>query len=85
MAGAIPGAQQHITKDLHPHIVKAMVSIPDMAPGDCIFWHCDGVHAVDKVCNNETDSSVFYIPAAPVCAKNIQYISRQKHAFENGT
>lgn len=84
MAGAIPGVQQHILKDIHPHIIQAMVSIPVVNPGDCVFWHCDCVHAVEGVCDSPTDSSVLYIPAAPLCAKNAEYAAKQRHAFECG-
>lgn len=87
MGGADPCSLvgQHILKDLHPHILQAMVSIPEVNPGDCVFWHCDGVHAVDPICDSATDSSVFYIPTAPLCDKNAQYALKQRHAFESGT
>lgn len=84
MAGAIPGVQQHILQNIHPHILQAMVSIPEVKPGDCVFWHCDCVHAVEAVCDSPTDSSVLYIPATPLCEKNAQYALKQRHAFETG-
>ncbi len=84
MAGAIPGVQQHILENFHPHIVSAMVSIPEVNPGDCVFWHCDSVHAVEGICNSPNDSSVFYIPATPLCAKNVEYALKQRNAFEFG-
>lgn len=84
MGGAIPGVQQHILENLHPHIMEAMVSIPEVNPGDCVFWHCDMVHAVEGICDSPTDSSVFYIPATPLCAKNAEYALKQRIAFELG-
>lgn len=84
MAGAIPGVQQHILENIHPHIVNAMVSIPEVNPGDCVFWHCDSVHAVEGICNSPADSSVFYIPATPLCPKNAEYALKQRNAFEAG-
>lgn len=76
--------QQHILEHIHPHIIKAMVSIPEVNPGDCVFWHCDCVHAVEPICDSPTDSSVFYIPATPLCAKNAQYAFKQRMAFTLG-
>lgn len=84
MGGAIPGVQQHILEHIHPHIIQSMVSIPKVNPGDCVFWHCDCVHAVEGICNSPTDSSVFYIPATPLCAKNAEYALKQRTAFELG-
>lgn len=84
MAGAVPGVQQHILESFHSHIIEAMVSIPEVNPGDCVFWHCDSVHAVEGICNSPSDSSVLYIPATPLCAKNAEYALRQRKAFEAG-
>jgi hypothetical protein len=84
MGGAMPGAQQYILPSLHPHIVNSVVSIPQVGPGDCVFWHCDCVHAVEPLCSGEGDSSVLYIPATPLCPKNVDYLLKQRHAFING-
>ncbi|XP_037036904.1 uncharacterized protein YbiU-like isoform X2 [Bradysia coprophila] len=84
MGGAIPGVQQHILESFHPHIIRAMVSIPEVNPGDCVFWHCDSVHAVEGICNSPTDSSVMYMPAAPLCVKNAECALKQRNAFEAG-
>lgn len=84
MAGASPGVGQNILPDLHPHIVNAIVSIPEVNPGDCVFWHCDGVHAVEECCDGTTDSSVLYIPSSPLCNKNAEYLLRQRETFVNG-
>lgn len=85
MAGASPGVQQNILPDLHPHIVDAMVSVPEVNPGDCVFWHSDCVHAVEAFCGSVSDSSVLYIPATPLCRKNAEYLLRQREAFVHGT
>jgi predicted 2-oxoglutarate/Fe(II)-dependent dioxygenase YbiX len=54
---------------LHPELElsTSMVSIPHVSPGDMVFWHCDTIHTVVPVHRSQSDSSVFYIPAAPLC------------------
>ncbi|KAG2188253.1 hypothetical protein INT44_001006 [Umbelopsis vinacea] len=84
MGGSRPGSQQLLTEEQHPHIIKTLVSIPSVHPGDCVFWSADTVHAVENECNNPTDSSVFYIPVAPLCAINSKCLRRQRDNFEKG-
>ncbi|CAL8144552.1 unnamed protein product [Orchesella dallaii] len=84
MCGALPGAQQHILPEFHQPLIDAVVSIPHVNPGDCVFWHCDGIHAVEECCNSLTDSSVFYIPSTPLCLNNIKYLAKERYAFEEG-
>ncbi|KAH8547868.1 DUF1479 domain protein [Umbelopsis sp. PMI_123] len=84
MGGSRPGSQQLINEEQHPHIMKTVVSIPSVKPGDCVFWSADTVHAVESVCNNPTDSSVFYIPVAPLCAINSKCLRRQRDNFDKG-
>ena len=43
------------------------------------------IHAVDKVHNGTTDSSVLYIPACPLTEANAQYLARQRETFLRGT
>jgi hypothetical protein len=43
------------------------------------------IHAVDKVHNGPTDSSVLYIPVCPVTEQNAEYMVRQRSAFKRGT
>ena len=84
--GTIPGRGQEMNNSLHPHLdlSKSMISIPEVNPGDMVFWHCDCIHGVDPVHRGEKDSSVFYIPSAPLCEVNIDYLLKQKYSFENG-
>jgi hypothetical protein len=72
---------------LHPHLEleKAMTHIPDVGPGDYVAWHCDSIHAVDKVHAGKGDSSVMYIPACPLTEVNVRYLVRQRNAFLDGT
>ncbi|CAF1452616.1 unnamed protein product [Adineta steineri] len=84
--GAVPGRGQEMNDSLHPNLElsTSMVSIPTVNPGDMVFWHCDTIHAVDPIHGGQTDSSVFYIPAAPLCEVNAEYLVRQRHSFEQG-
>lgn len=42
------------------------------------------IHAVDKVHNGTADSSVLYIPVAPLTEANAEYLSRQRASFSAG-
>ncbi|KAI1162718.1 DUF1479 domain protein [Nemania serpens] len=85
--GALPGRGHELNTDLHPHLElnTSMVHIPQVKPGDFVVWHCDVIHAVDKIHNGQSDSSVLYIPICPVTEKNAEYLLRQKKAFLDGT
>ncbi|KAI8631428.1 DUF1479 domain protein [Xylariaceae sp. FL1651] len=87
LQGATPGHGQELSADLHPHLEldKSMVHMPQVRPGDFVVWHCDTIHAVDKVHQGQSDSSVLYIPICPVTEQNAQYLLRQKNAFLDGT
>ncbi|CAF3722721.1 unnamed protein product [Rotaria sp. Silwood1] len=84
--GAIPGRGQEMNERLHPELElsTSMVPIPKVRPGDMVFWHCDMIHAVDSVHRGQSDSSVFYIPAAPLCEVNVKYLAQQRDAFTQG-
>ncbi|KAI5842372.1 DUF1479 domain protein [Tricharina praecox] len=80
--GAAMGACQELSSDNHPglRLQEGMVSIPEVAPGDFVAWHCDAIHAVDKTHAGRADSSVFYIPATPLTPGNVEALRRQKDA-----
>ncbi|KAI0912771.1 hypothetical protein F4823DRAFT_580332 [Ustulina deusta] len=85
--GATPGHGQELNAELHPHLEldTSMVHMPEVKPGDFVTWHCDTIHAVDKIHQGQSDSSVLYIPICPVTEKNAQYLVRQRKAFLDGT
>jgi hypothetical protein len=87
LQGATMGCTQELSDVLHPHLqlYKTMVHVPDVNPGDYVAWHCDSIHAVDKVHAGKEDSSVMYIPACPLTEVNARYLVRQRDAFLNGT
>ncbi|KAI1407995.1 DUF1479-domain-containing protein [Hypoxylon sp. FL1857] len=87
LQGASPGHGQEFNTILHPHLDldNTMVHVPPIRPGDYVVWHCDTIHAVDKVHTGTTDSSVLYIPVCPVTELNARYLVRQRNAFLGGT
>ncbi|KAK7941595.1 uncharacterized protein PG986_013982 [Apiospora aurea] len=87
LQGAEPGFGQELSAALHPHLDldRTMVHMPPVEPGDFVVWHCDTIHAVDKVHTGPSDSSVLYIPICPVTEQNAQYLARQRQAFLDGT
>ncbi|KAI1370836.1 DUF1479-domain-containing protein [Hypoxylon crocopeplum] len=87
LQGATPGHGQELNATLHPHLdlEHTMVHMPPIRPGDYVVWHCDTIHAVDKVHKGNSDSSVLYIPVCPVTELNARYLVRQRNAFLTGT
>jgi hypothetical protein len=87
LQGATLGCTQELNNALHPHLElsKTMIHVPDVRPGDYVAWHCDSIHAVDKVHAGWGDSSVLYIPACPLTETNARYLVRQREAFLDGT
>lgn len=82
--GANPGRVQDLYPEFHQELMDGLVPIPDIAPGDTVWWHPDLVHAVEPVHCGKEDAAAFYIPAAPLCAANARYAARQAEAFEQG-
>jgi hypothetical protein len=74
---------QELNETTHPHLRldKTMISLPKMEPGDQVYWHCDAVHAVESEHHGTSDSSVLYIPAAPLTVKNARYLRDQRTNF----
>lgn len=83
--GAAMGAGQELLATEHPHIYSnGFVSIPRVQPGDAVFWHCDVAHMVENQHRGTEDSSVLYIPAAPLCEVNARYLKSQRESFLEG-
>ncbi|KAL0955494.1 hypothetical protein HGRIS_001734 [Hohenbuehelia grisea] len=77
---------QELNEKTHPHfqLQKTMTSIPKVEPGDQVYWHCDGVHAVESHHGGQGDSSVLYIPAVPLTLHNALYLRDQRINFLSG-
>lgn len=74
------------TPESHPNmrLEETMISIPDVKPGDTVWWHCDLVHAVETEHTGNEDSAVMYIPAVPLTPMNQAYIEKQRESFLRG-
>ncbi|CAI6339659.1 unnamed protein product [Periconia digitata] len=85
--GATPGRGQELSHLLHPHLhlAKSMIHMPTVQPGDYVAWHCDTIHAVDRIHKGAADSSVLYIPACPLTEDNAKYLATQRSMFVQGT
>lgn len=84
LCGAAPGRALGVSPEWHPELVAGMVPIPEVQPGDAVFWHTDICHAVGDRHAGQDYASVIYIGAAPDCPKNRAYLPKQKAAFLAG-
>jgi hypothetical protein len=84
LCGVAPGRVLPISEQWHPLLIKAQTSIPALEPGDSVWWHCDVIHSVAPVTEQQGWGNVMYIPAAPMCDKNLAYAHKVKIALENG-
>jgi len=84
LCGAAPGRALGVSAEWHPELMAGVVSIPEVQPGDTVFWHTDICHAVGDKHAGSDYASVIYIGSAPDCPKNRAYLPRQKEAFVAG-
>jgi len=84
LCGVAPGRVLPISEKWHPLLIEALTSIPALEAGDSVWWHCDVIHSVAPVENQQGWGNVMYIPAAPLCEKNLSYARKVKVALENG-
>ena len=69
----------------HSLLLQALSGIPDVRAGDSVWWHCDMIHSVAPVENQQGWGNVMYIPAAPWCPRNEQYAASVRDAFLTGS
>ena len=84
LCGAQPGRALGASAQWHQTLLDGLVSIPQMEPGDTIWWHSDVIHAVEDKHGGSGYSNVIYIGAAPWCAKNEAFAKKQAAAFVEG-
>jgi hypothetical protein len=84
LCGAAPGRALGVSPEWHPDLIAGLVSIPEVMPGDTVFWHTDICHAVGDEHAGTEYASVIYIGSAPDCPKNRAYLARQRDAFLQG-
>lgn len=68
----------------HPLLMRALSGIPDVLPGDSVWWHADMIHSVAPVTDQQGWGNVMYIPAAPWCPRNEAYSAEVRRAFLAG-
>jgi hypothetical protein len=68
----------------HPLLTRAISGIPDVKAGDTVWWHCDVIHGVAPVEDQQGWGNVMYIPAAPWCPRNEAYAASVRGAFLAG-
>ncbi len=64
--------------------MQGRTTIPDLRPGDPVWWHCDLIHGVAPVEDQRGWGNVMYIPAAPMCDKNAEYAVKVAQRFAAG-
>ena len=84
LCGAQPGRALSVNPQYHSLLLNALSSIPQMEPGDTVFWHSDVVHAVENEHRGKGYSNVMYIACTPGCAKNTAYLAKQAPTFLAG-
>lgn len=84
LCDAQPGRALSVLPEWHADLLLGLISIPQMQPGDSIWWHPDLVHAVEDQHQGEGYSNVIYIGSAPYCEKNAAFLPGQARAFLAG-
>ena len=84
LCGAEAASALRIMPEWHAPLLRALVPIPHVEPGDTVWWHPDLIHAVEARHDGVRESNVMYIPAAPDCARNRSFLARQLPCFLHG-
>jgi Protein of unknown function (DUF1479) len=84
LCGAQPGRALGASERWHPELLAGLVPIPEVGPGDTVWWHSDVIHAVEDQHTGNGYSNVIYIGGAPWCNKNALFAERQAPAFLSG-
>ena len=85
MCGVTVGQVFPISETWHPLLMEALSGIPDVRAGDSVWWHCDLIHSVAPVTDQQGWGNVMYIPAAPWCPRNEAYAAGVRAAFATGS
>lgn len=84
LCDAEQGQSLGVTEQWFPLLLRARTGIPDVQPGDSVWWHSDLIHGVASVADQQGWGNVIYIPAAPMCAKNSAYSQEVAERFTRG-
>jgi len=84
LCGVEPGKVLPVSERWHPELIAGLCSIPALEAGDSVWWHCDVIHSVAPVKDQQGWGNVMYIPAAPMCDKNRTYAHQVAQALAGG-
>ena len=84
LCGSKLGKALSVNKEYHSLLLKGLISIPNMKPGDTVWWHPDVVHAVEDKHLGKNYSNVVYVGSTPYCKKNLDYMRKQAKKFLKG-
>ena len=84
LCGSKLGRALSVNKYYHSLLLKGLISIPKMNPGDTVWWHPDVIHAVEDKHLGANYSNVVYVGATPYCKKNLDYTLKQAKKFLKG-
>ena len=79
-----PARALSVNEKYHSLLLRALISIPTMEPGDTVWWHPDVVHAVEDRHSGKGYSNVVYVGSTPYCEKNLKYAKKQSKRFLTG-
>ena len=84
LCGSKPARALSVNSTYHSLLLRGLVSIPKMNPGDTVWWHPDVVHAVEDQHLGKGYSNVVYVGSTPYCDKNLAYAKKQSKKFIEG-
>ena len=84
LCGATAGRALCCDPEWHELALRGLCTIPELQPGDSVWWHGDVIHGVEDVHAGQGYSNVVYIGAAPWCEKNAAFLPGQADCFLGG-
>ena len=84
LCGSLPAKALSVNSEFHSLLLRGLVSIPKVYPGDTVWWHPDVVHAVEDQHKGKNYSNVIYVGSTPYCQKNLDYAKKQSVSFLKG-
>ena len=84
LCGSKLGKALSVNKEYHSLLLEGLISIPNMKPGDTVWWHPDVIHAVEDKHLGKNYSNVVYVGSTPYCKKNLDYVRKQAKKFLKG-
>jgi len=84
LCGSMPARALSVNPEYHSVLLRALISIPRVYPGDTVWWHPDVVHAVEDKHHGKNYSNVIYVGSTPYCQKNLDYAKKQSLKFLEG-